>query len=107
MSSLPDYYYSTSEADRQKIFQLLTREHLTDVHLAASAYLCAVRRILLLRLEANLPKAVEWIDRAQRYHTAAREMMTDDLYPLCSRVGAGIDLRLGHVGDLVCTQLNI
>lgn len=77
-------------------------ENLTDVHLAASAYLCAARRVLLFQLECNLDKTVEWNRRAQRYHQAAREMMTDDSYPLCSRVGAGIDLRLGYVGRLFC-----
>jgi hypothetical protein len=100
--SLPDYYYSTSIADRQRIFQSLVSENLTDVHLAASAYLCAARRVLLFQLESNLDKTVEWNQRAQRYHQAAREMMTDASYPLCSRVGAGIDLRLGYVGHLCC-----
>jgi hypothetical protein len=103
--SLSDYYYSTSIADRQKIFQSLVSENLTDVHLAASAYLCATRRFLLFQLEGSVENAVEWTQRAQRYHEAARDMMADDSYPLCSRIGAGIDLRLGYVSDMLYAQL--
>lgn len=94
---MADYYFSVSIANRRKIFQSLVSENLSDVHLAASAYLCAARRVLLFELEGSNDKAAEWNARAQRYHKAAKDMLDNDTYSLCSRVGAGIDLRLGYV----------
>jgi hypothetical protein len=67
--------------------------------------LCAARRVLLFQIEGNVEKTVEWDQRAQRYHNAARDMLADDSFSLCSRVGAGIDLRLGYVSFDYLSQL--
>ena len=93
-----DYYYSTSPAERKTILDSILG-HLSETHLAASAYLCAARRTSLLQQAGNTAKATEWNTRSRRFYHAAREMLENPASPLYERVGASIDLRLGHVSS--------
>jgi hypothetical protein len=60
LSRQPWHVRYNSPAERKKLTHVLINENLSDVHLAASAFLCAARRVLLFQHEVedqSLPRS--------------------------------------------------
>ena len=93
----PEYYYALSPNQRKHIGSVFIDENFSDVHIAASAFLCAIHRILRFRREGRMDEVEEWGQMAVSLARSGSEMLGNLEYPLSSRIGAGIDLRLGYV----------